>query len=206
MIPRGITLMRAFLTLIDRLTRASDEQRPQIEQLIWDTFGVEKAVLTLDMSNFSLTVRRAGILSYLCKIHLMRKTCEPIVSLHGGEVVKQEADNLLCVFESADDAVHAAIAFNTELHKQSRELPSGESIRVSVGIGWGRFLLIPGTDCYGDAVNKAFVLGEDLAEAGEILITGDVMERLPRPPVFELQAAEYSISGMAMAAFRVVYR
>src|SRR5262245_22188173 len=88
--------MHAFFALIDRMVRAPAERRKEIESLIWESFGVEKAIFCLDMSNFSLYVRRAGIVPYLCKVHVMRTVCAPVVELYGGQVIKQEADNLMC--------------------------------------------------------------------------------------------------------------
>jgi class 3 adenylate cyclase len=198
--------MHGFFALIDRLIRATPEQKPAVEQLIWDTFGVEMAILCLDMSNFSLSVRRAGILSYLCKVHLMRRTCRPVVELYGGHIVKQEADNLMCVFDRCDDAVNTAVAINRELRKANLATPDDQDVTVSIGIAHGKFLLVPETDCYGDPVNAAFKLGEDLAESGEVLVSAEVVKQLPQPAPFELQAVEFSLSGVPLPAFRVGYK
>lgn len=75
-----------------------------------------KAVLALDMSGFTLGVRRDGILSYLCRIRRMQKLTLPIVVSHGGELVKHEADNLLAIFDEPERAVEAAVAFRIGLN------------------------------------------------------------------------------------------
>jgi hypothetical protein len=80
--------MKAFSMLLDRLIAATPEQRPAIEQVLRDAFGKRKAVLALDMSNFTLSVRRDGILPYLCRIRQMHRLTLPIVQAHLGEVVK----------------------------------------------------------------------------------------------------------------------
>jgi class 3 adenylate cyclase len=46
-----------------------------------------------------------------------------------------------------------------------------DHIRACVGLGFGEVLLVPGTDLYGPEVNRAFVLGEDVANGGELLVT-----------------------------------
>src|SRR6476620_8769543 len=97
--------MNTFAALLDALNAATPERRPAIEQLINDTFQCRKAVLALDMSGFTLTVRRDGILSYLCQIRRMQKLTLPIMLSHEGEIVKYDADNLMAVFANAEHAV-----------------------------------------------------------------------------------------------------
>ena len=159
--------MREFYALIDRLNAASPDERLLIETEIHRQFEVEKAVFALDMSGFSLTVRRDGILAYLGMIRRMQNMTSPIIAEHGGAVVKHEADNVLALFDRPVDAVRAALAINDALLVQGGARP----IRVSIGIDFGRLLSINGADCFGDPVNTACKLGEDIAQAGEILIS-----------------------------------
>ena len=91
--------MKTFASLLDALIAAPPDRRDAIEELILSTFQRKRAVLALDMSGFTLAVRRDGILAYLCQIRRMQKLTRPIVLAFGGEVVKNEADNLLAVFE-----------------------------------------------------------------------------------------------------------
>ena len=197
--------MRSFHALIDRLNAASPEDRGNIEQFIWDSFQREKAVLTLDMSGFSLAVRRHGILSHLCQIRRMQLLTQPIIGSHRGEVVKYEADNLLAVFEHPEDAVQAAIAINRTAKTASADTKPDPAIEVCIGIDFGKILLIPGADCFGDSVNIAFKLGEDVARSGEILITPAVREKLSEAGQFPMQEMTLSLSGMELKAFKVLY-
>jgi adenylate cyclase len=48
--------VHAFFALVDRLSTAGADERTRLEAEIWDRFGVEKALLALDMSHFSLSV------------------------------------------------------------------------------------------------------------------------------------------------------
>ena len=82
--------MKTFLTLLDRLISAPAEKRPGIEHLIRDVFECRKAVLALDMGGFTATVKRDGILAYLCQIRRMQKLTLPILLSHQGELVKHE--------------------------------------------------------------------------------------------------------------------
>ena len=71
--------MHAFDALMDTLIAAPQARKPAVEQMILDTFQRRKAVLALDMSGFTLTVRRDGILAYLCQIRRMHKITKPLV-------------------------------------------------------------------------------------------------------------------------------
>jgi class 3 adenylate cyclase len=193
--------VRAFYVLIDRMNAAEPDERPRIEQMIRENFEVEKAVFALDMSGFSLTVRRDGILAYLGLNRRMQLITGPCVARFGGEVVKFEADNLFALFDRPDDAVRAALAINRAL----RDEPRDRAIRVAIGIDFGRLLSVPGSDCFGDPVNIASKLGEDLAEADEVLLTRAASERLTPELLAEVDLEEItlSIAGIEIHTSRV---
>ena len=192
-------MMQSFFALIDHLNSCAEDERARVQERVWSAFGVEKAILALDMSEFSLSVRRSGILPYLGQIRRMQVTTAPIVRECGGEVVKYVADNLMAVFPDGAEAVRAAVMIN-------RELPASDTgPAVSIGIDHGRFLMIPGADCFGDPVNVAYKLGEDLARPGEILVTAAVRARLGEKAGHELREQQVSISGLEFVAYSVVY-
>jgi class 3 adenylate cyclase len=142
--------MQSFFALIDELNACAGAQRAKAEAALWSRFGVERAILALDMSEFSLAVRRDGIMSYLGAIRRMQIVSGPIVRACGGEVVKYLADNLMAVFARAGEAVSAAVRINQALANPQ------PGINVSIGIDFGRFLMVPGKDCFGDPVNIAY--------------------------------------------------
>jgi adenylate cyclase len=185
--------MKAFFSLIDRMNVHPDQQ-PQLEAMVWDVFGCEKAVFALDMSGFSLTVRREGILAYLRKIRRMQALALPVLRRHDGDLVKCDADNLMVVFSDCNDAVRAALGVMTAC--------AADHLPVSIGLDFGRILLIPDADCYGDAVNLAYKLGEDLARAGEVLVTDAVQQRLD-PDAFHAERQHLSISGLELDVWRI---
>ncbi len=192
--------MKSFAALLDMLNEASAEQQPMVEQLIRNAFQVSKAVLVLDMSGFTLTARRDGILRYLCLVRLMQKLTQPIVQRHGGQLVKHEADNLLAVFDDPTEAVTAAF----EMHQASaKSTAGGVDLAFSIGIDFGEFLLIDGNDCFGDPVNLAHKLGEDIARPGEVLVSAAVHERLANGK-FECREVTLSISGLEVQGFSVL--
>lgn len=193
-----------FNDLVERLGVCADADRESIEAAIWEKFGVERAVMALDMSGFSLTVRRSGILGYLGLIRRMQLYTRPIVEQHRGAVVEFHADNLMAVFPSVKDAVDAGVRINHAL-VEDRDRDGIPDIRVAIGIDFGRFLFVAGEHCYGDTVNVAFKLGEDIARAGEILITDAARERLGPGSPYTLTAQPVSVSGLELQTHSVQY-
>ena len=191
--------MKTFFELIDRMNACQDVERAELERQVWTAYGVEKAVLALDMSEFSLSVRRSGIVSYLGAIRRMQVVTQPIVQACGGEIVKYQADNLMAVFSRTQQAIAAAVEIN-------RALPAGPGVTpVSIGIDHGRFLEIPGRDCFGDPVNIAYKLGEDLARPGEVLVSAAAHASLAGDSAFQLRSQRASISGLELSVFSVAY-
>lgn len=194
--------MHAFSALLDTLIAAPPERKPAIERMLQDAFGRRKAVLALDMSGFTLSVRRDGILNYLCQIRRMHKLTTPLVLAHGGVVVKNEADNLLAVFDDVDSAVAAALA----MVQASATDGVAPSLSFSVGIDVGDILLIDQVDCFGDAVNLAYKLGEDIARPGEILLTQQAHSDVSGDANLVFHAMQISISGLEVNTYAVSQR
>jgi adenylate cyclase len=187
--------VQAFLALVDRLNEAGGEERARVEAEIWERFGVERAVLALDMSQFSLSVRRAGILPYLGLIRRMQALTAPIVASHGGAVVKYAADNMIATFAGVDAAAAAALDINGAIAR------GAERFSVSMGVDFGRFLLVGGNDLYGDPVNVACKLGEDVADSGEVLLTAAARSRLGPGFPHALREQTVSASGLEVHVF-----
>src|ERR1041385_5191943 len=155
------------------------EERSQIEDVLWAEYGAEYAVFVLDMSGFSLLTRKYGIVHYLSMVRRMQLTTEPIVKSYGGSMIKSEADNCFAVFPDPLSAVNAAIAMQHAFSAANLLTSDDLDIHIACGIDYGKILIIGHEDCFGDPVNRASKIGEDLAAAGEILITQDAMQMIP---------------------------
>lgn len=173
------------------------ERRAEIEREVESIFGEEKAILVLDMSGFSRTTQRLGITQFLLMIHQMRLIAQPCVIAHGGLVVKAEADNLFCLFDSVPDAVGASQDITERLAAANLLLPEDKDLYVSIGIGYGRLLNIADNELYGNEVNLASKLGEDVAERGQILLTATARAQLGETSL-PLREEWISISGLTL--------
>ena len=138
------------------------QQRKRLEGQIDQEFVAERAVLVLDMTGFSRLTQAFGIVEFLLKIRRLRRIADRMVADRGGDVIKSEADNLFCLFPSAQEALAAGRSILSDLP---------EGVYASIGIGYGPMLLIGDDDMMGNEVNLASKLGEDVADNGEILLT-----------------------------------
>ena len=143
---------------------------------IWDEFGVEGAVFISDMASFSSTSRKVGVCHFLKMIHRARQIIAPIIAANNGILLKCDADNCYAFFDKVDDAIQASFDVNAALFKANDTYSIAEQIYLSVGIDYGRVLLVGDVDFFGDPVNTASKLGEDLAIKAETLVTDRAIE------------------------------
>jgi len=181
---------------------AEPERRDEISREIESIFGQDKAALVLDMSGFSRTTRQQGIVSFLLMIHQMKLIARPSIEKHGGLLLKAEADNLFCLFDTALDAVRAAGDIIQRLNTVNLLLPEGRRLYASIGIGYGRILNVDDEDLFGDEVNLASKLGEDVAERGAILLTPAARAQLEDDAVATREET-LSISGLSLSYYVV---
>ena len=163
-------------------------------QHIWERFGAEGAVFISDMASFSSTSRKIGVCHFLKMIHRARQIIAPLIAKNNGLLLKCDADNCYAFFENTDDAIRASFDVNAELFRHNDEFDLTEQIYLSVGIDYGRVLLIGDKEFFGDPVNTASKLGEDLAIKAETLVTKRAMEQttLKIPETAERMVARIS--------------
>ena len=193
-----------FQDLLLRYSQEPDSARREVlEAGLWKEFGADRAVLVLDMSGFSELSIRHGIVHYLSMVRRMQLTAEPIVSRYSGTLVKFEADNCFAMFPDVAGAVQAAIELNDAFRSANEATPDELDIRIACGIDFGPILVVPGEDFFGNAVNCACKLGEDLAASGEILVTRDAMAMLPKNRPVNGSHRQFEVSGILIDAYAV---
>lgn len=166
-----------FDSLIADFSDESDpEKAEEVRQRIWDKFGTKGAVFISDMASFSSTSRKVGVCHFLKMIHRTRQIVAPVIEANRGVLLKCDADNCYAFFKSADDAIRASFDVNGALYEANDSFDIGEQVNLSVGIDFGRVLLIGDIEFFGDPVNTASKLGEDLATRNEVLVTHRAIE------------------------------
>lgn len=188
-----------YSLLDERITHP--ERTKAIDKRIVKEFQQVRSIFILDMSGFSRLVQRYGIIHYLAMIQRMRQVVAPAVERNGGIVVKFEADNCFAVFKKPDQALKAALDVQHDLGVANLMTDDDSDVYVSVGIGHGPVLLFC-EDMYGNELNLASKLGEDVAERGEILLTDAAKRELKGKSKTSFIALPLTVSGVDMRAWK----
>jgi class 3 adenylate cyclase len=160
--------------IAERLQPGAD--KAEIDARIWDLFGEEWAVMFTDLAGFSSGVASFGIIHFLQVIYESQRLLIPCIDAHDGILLKVEGDSLLVIFRNVVKALDCARDMQRACRDYSAARDAAEQVRLCVGLGFGRMLRIGDRDVYGAQVNAAAKLGEDIARAGEILVTSAVRE------------------------------
>jgi adenylate cyclase len=197
-------LPAAFSDLLLRYSQeAEPARRAAIEARLWRDYGCERAVLVVDMSGFSELTHRHGIVHYLSMVRRMQLTAEPIISGYEGVILKFEADNAFAMFPTVAGAVRAALELNAAFAQANRATPDELDIRIACGIDVGPILVVDGRDFFGDAVNVASKLGEDLAQPDEVLLSRRAWEREALADDIAGEPLRLVAAGLPLEAVRV---
>jgi adenylate cyclase len=148
-----------------------------IDEKIWSMFGETWAVLCSDMSGFTRRTEEFGIIHFLSLIHDMQKLLKPIIAQYNGLLIKMEADNLFIIFRQPEQAIRCSMAMHQATRNYNENKTADYRIQICIGIGYGELLKIGDEDCFGSEVNRSFKLGEDIACAGETLLTPSAYEK-----------------------------
>ena len=98
-----------------------------------------------------------------------RELMKPHVEKHGGEILQFVGDGTFCTFDSAIEAVNAALEIQYVF-----KLEDEMSLRIGIHVG---DVVVEGDEVYGDGVNVASRI-EPLAEPGGICVTDKVYDNL----------------------------
>ena len=179
------------------------EQRAALAAQIDREFGRVLAVLVVDLSGFTRGTQLQGIVHFLAIRERLERLLVPVVKQCGGRLLRVEADNLFAVFPRVAAALSCAEAISQVIGLTNRVIPDLAGLAVTMGIGYGRLLVIGSDDVYGDEMNLACKLGGELAQRGEILLTARAREAMGETEK-RFEALEFETSGLAIPAYRLV--
>lgn len=149
------------------------------ESEFWDKYGYRRAVLSLDMTGFTVTTMHDGELQSLLRILDAQKVCAPTLQDFDAELIRFFADDIVALFKDPSVALDAAF----EIHRRIRlfnasDLASDIATECCIGIGFGEVLAIGPNLSQGNEMVQASKLGEDIARANEVLLTEHAFEAL----------------------------
>ena len=193
----GLTALKALL----RERNQAPARAAEIDRRLREQFQRRAAVLVLDMCGFSRLTAKHGIIFYLSMIVQMEDAATPAVLNNNGTVVKQEADNFFALFHHPADALEAALDVFNAFKAVNSVMPDDRDILGSVGIGYGDLLVAGTEDVYGEEMNAACRLGEDLGQRDEILLTPAAHDALPAGK-YQFEPVRYRHGNAEINAFR----
>lgn len=185
----------------ERLLPNADEDK--IDKRLWDLFGEDWCVMFTDLSGFSRNVDKFGIIHFLQTIYESQRLLIPILENHDGILLKIEGDSYLVIFRNVAKALQSAIDMQKVLTDYNKKRPDEEDVLLCVGLGYGKVLRIGDADVFGREVNASSKLGEDIAKAGEILVTDAVVENCTDSSYIFEEISE--VPSGAKKAFRLKY-
>lgn len=171
---------------------------------VWDQFGVEIAPLVIDSVGFTRATQAEGIVHFLTQLAKARKVTEQALQHTNPISFVFHADNCFAFFSSADDALAAAMKIRNAINGAALPLTGDENFGVSMGIGFGRLLSAGSEDGYfGDEMNIASKLGEDLGSRDDIFLSQSAQEALLSKDEFHLEKLRGQVSGAEFTYYRV---
>jgi adenylate cyclase len=189
--------------LFSRLRRRTRANADVLDREIEDQCVRQTTIMMCDSSGFTRRTHQYGILHFLAVMTDVYDRVEPIVLKHGGTVISRGADNLLAIFDDSAKGVDAAIKMQRLLAKFNHGKTDRDQFQLCMGFHHGSVLRVK-DGIFGDKVNIAAKVGEDLASAEEILVTGDVHKLLPAR-IKRVYARTVDLGGKSFELHRVKY-
>ncbi|MSQ52903.1 MAG: adenylate/guanylate cyclase domain-containing protein [Betaproteobacteria bacterium] len=186
----------------ERLLPGAD--KTAIDRRIWRLFGEKWAVLYTDLSGSSRHVAEFGIIHFLQTISESHRLLVPLIEKDNGILLKTEGDSLIVMFRHVNDAIRCAVDMQIACQHYSETRESAEKVLLCIGIGFGQMLRIGDSDVFGAEVNSACKLGEDIAKAHEILITGEAIKEARLPAGTSIVPFDEVPAGTE-SAFKLIY-
>jgi adenylate cyclase len=138
-----------------------------------------RAILVLDMTDFTSVSLKAGDVNSLLRILDAQKVILPALQEHHAQRIHCFADDVVALLDSPEIALDAALAIQRRIKQfNASDHASDNPTLCCIGIGYGPLLRIGPNLAQGAEMNRASKLGEDLARGGEILATENVQEAL----------------------------
>lgn len=179
-----------------RRLQAESSTDEETSDLIWEAYGRRCAVVVIDSTGFTVGTRTAGIIGFLSCIARLRDLAGAIFERRGCIRWRYAADNLYAQFSTARDALAAAVEIRDAVKSERILVTKDCPVDVCTGIGYGDVLDCGEEGVFGDEMNLASKLGEDIAGRGEILLTRSAWSSLPSELRDDFEKRVTEISGI----------
>jgi len=132
-------------------------------------------VLFADVAGSTRLYERLGDAEALHAVERCLNRVERVITAYKGRVIKTIGDEIMAVFDSAEDGMQAAC----DMQQRVEDLPPISGVKLSIRVGFHFGPAIEDkNDVFGDTVNVAARMTA-LAKGGQIITTGEAIAQLP---------------------------
>lgn len=175
-----------------------------VEREILQRYQDDCAVLVLDSSGFTRLTQEHGIIHFLSLVVALHDMLKPVTKRNEAISCWGLSDNLIAVFPTAHMALRCAVEMQQTVAQHNLLRNPAERLKVSIGVGCGKMLRVGCENVFGDPMNQACKLGEDIARADEILITEAVYkEAHPKMSGLAYEPRQTNASGVELRYYSV---
>jgi class 3 adenylate cyclase len=178
-------------TLIER-----EAELPEIKEELWKKYGTKSTMLILDSSGFTRVSKSHTIYHFLICLVKMRNIVHSVFQKYHCRNFYSISDNIYAEFDTPDVAFEASRDANRAIVEAELMLTEDEPFSICVGIGYGDVLRSKSEGLFGDEMNLASKLGEDIANAGEILMTESAYGQLSEEYQTKFQKYQRTVAGV----------
>lgn len=166
------------------------------EEKLATQHAASRVVLITDMKSFSKMTEEDGSMLTAKAIQKHRDLLLPIVARHNGKGKSTGGDGLLAAFESADEAVKAAVEMQCALHEHNVTHPHQREMTIRIGIAQGEVMLDRnGRPFIGVALNLAARV-MNLADGGQAFVTSYIAAGAPESAKYHSHG-EFELKNIA---------
>ncbi len=139
---------------------------------------VNIAIMFADVAGSTRLYEKLGDEIARAKVSSAINTMTGITQQNKGQVVKTIGDEVMCTFDTAEDAATAAWDMQEAFEKAAEQNTDGSPVFVRIGMHFGPAILEDDGDVFGDATNIAARMAAQ-AKAKQIIVTQDTLDELP---------------------------
>ncbi len=135
------------------------------------------AIMFADISGSTKLYESLGDDTARALVSDVLNTIAEVIGRYNGTVIKTIGDEIMCTFNSAEDAATAACEMHETLDEENNEGNRAEPVSIRIGMHFGPAIMEAG-DVFGDAVNVAARMAAQ-AKARQIMSTKSTVDLLP---------------------------
>jgi class 3 adenylate cyclase len=160
---------------IEDLLRRRSELLEEIDREILKSHTREVTLLFTDIVGSTRFYERHGDIAGRQMVQVHNDLLFPIITAHGGRVIKTIGDSIMAVFDDPQRAVSCAVAMQRAIEAHDSAASEAVRFQVRMGLHHGT-AVVDERDVFGDVVNTAARV-ESRAGGEEIIVSGVVQSR-----------------------------